>query len=191
VGFGWDQDDTGLYDLLAKNSVLFDIRLLGALDDAQLAAYAGVVLPASVTLTARDTELLRRYKENGGRIYVLGDGGDLSSEISRREALEKVRGLAPGRLSLTVQGPPHVLGNLTRLGSGKALAIHLLNYGGAPVSGVQVRVHLDREFASLAGARPRLLTPDADTAGIAAHRGGQTVEFTLGSLDTYGVVVLE
>jgi hypothetical protein len=209
VGFGWDQDDTGIYDLLAKNSVLFDIRLLSVLDQSQLASYAGVVLPASVALTARDTDMLRRYKDNGGKIFVLGDGKERASlgtivsddavfetlrasEESRREILERVRGLAPGRLLLTVKGAPHVLGNITRLGSGKRLAIHLLNYDPAPVSGVRVRVDLDREFGSLGSVQPRLVTPDSRTAGITAvRRNGSAIEFTLQSLDTYGVAILE
>jgi hypothetical protein len=208
VNFGWDRDNTGLYDLLANHSVLFDIRLLTALDDSQLASYAGVVLPASVTLTARDAEMLLRYKENGGKIYILGSSAFaavgavqssdavfdtlLSREDSRREVLEKVRGLAAGRFSLTVAGAPHVLGNLTRLGSGKALAIHLLNYDAAPAAGVRVRVDLDPQFGSLSGDQPRLVTPDAGTSGIAnVRRSGSTIEFALDSLDTYGVVVLK
>ncbi len=91
-----------------------------------------------------------------------------------------------------MEGAPHVLGNLTRLGSGKALAVHLLNYAPEPVSGVLVRVNLDREFGSLAGAQPRLLTPDSKTGAVVGMRRSRSaVEFTLQTLDTYGVVLLE
>jgi hypothetical protein len=55
-----------------------------------------------------------------------------------------------------------------------------------------VRVNLDQEFGSLAGAEPRLLTPDSGTAGLTAlQRTNSTFEFSLGTLKTYGVVGLE
>jgi hypothetical protein len=209
VSFGWDHDDTGLYDLLAKNSVLFDLRLLTVLEESQLGSYAAVVLPASVELTPWQTEMLRRYKSKGGRIYVLGSEGERASlatvsspdavfrdlpgsAASQKEILEKLRSLAPDALSLSVAGAPHVLGNITRLGSKKGLAIHLLNYAPAPVSGVRVRVNLDQEFRPLAGAQPRLVTPDGATGGIGPlRRASSAVEFTLNILDNYAVVVLE
>ena len=195
IQFGWDRDETGLYDLLAKGSVLHDIRLVDALEEKQLAAYAGVVVPAFVTPSARLTAMLERFRKNGGKVAAL-DGALLgrleTSEAARREVLETVRGLAPDRLGLAVEGAPHALGNITRLGSGKGLAVHLLNYAPEAASGVRVRVNLGREFASLKGARPRLVTPDASTAGFAvAPGGGSAVEFTIQVLDTYGIVVIE
>ena len=195
IEFGWDKDETGLYDLLAKNSVLHDIRLINALEEEQLAAYAGVVVPAFVTPTPAEAAMLARFEKNGGKVCAL-ESAVLdalgSREAVRREVLEKVRALAPGRLALTVEGAPHVLGNLTRLGSRKGLAVHLLNYAPEGASGVRVRLNLDREFAGLAGAQPRLLTPDAGTSGVGSvRRSGSVVEFTLKNLDTYGIVVLE
>lgn len=186
IRFDWDRDDTGLYDLLARNSVLHDIRLITAVDEQQLASYTGVVLPAFVAPTARETAMLERYKAKGGRILVL------PSEASPREVLEKVRLLGQGRVWLSVEGAPNVLGNLTRPGGRKALAIHLLHYAPEPASGVRVRVNLGREFVSLANAQPRLLSPDAKTAGITAvRRDGSGIEFVLETLDTYGILLLE
>ena len=45
-----------------------------------------------------------------------------TNEAARREVLERVRGLAPDRIGLAVEGAPHVLGNVTRLGSRNGLA---------------------------------------------------------------------
>ena len=130
--------------------------------------------------------MLARYQEKGGKVLML------EADVSPQEAVKRIRGFVPGSLSLAVAGAPYVLGNVTRLGTRKALAIHLLNYAAEPVSGIRVRVNLDREFASLAGAQPRLLTPDPRTSGIAAVRwNGSAIEFALKSLDTYGIVILE
>ena len=195
IQFGWDKDQTGLYDLLAKHSVLHDIRLVDALEEEQLAAYAGVVVPAFLDSSARLTDMLKRFRKNGGKVVTLSEGlleSLETNEAARREVLEKVRGLAPDRIGLAVEGAPHVLGNVTRLGSRNGLAVHLLNYAPEAASGLRVRVNLGREFASLAGMRPRLLTPDSQTTGLAAAQSGaSTVEFQIQSLDTYGVVVIE
>ncbi len=195
IQFGWDKDQTGLYDLLAKHSVLHDIRLVDALEEKQLAAYAGVVVPAFLDSSARLTDMLKRFRKNGGKVVTLSEAlleSLETNEAARREVLERVRGLAPDRIGLAVEGAPHVLGNVTRLGSRKGIAIHLLNYAPEAASGVRVRVNLDREFASLADTLPRLLTPDSQTEGLAAVRSGvSTVEFQIQNLDTYGVVVIE
>jgi hypothetical protein len=186
IRFDWPTDNTGLYDLLAKNSVLHDIRLITAADEAELASYAGVVVPAFVAPTPEETALLARYRARGGKVLELPAG------VPPREILTKVRALAPDGMALAVEGPPHVLGNVTRIGARKALAIHVLNYNPEPVSGVRVHLRLDRDSASLAGAHPRLVTPDAQTAGIAdVRRNGSEIEFVIQKLDTYGVVVLE
>ncbi|HSB15199.1 MAG TPA: hypothetical protein VLE22_12130 [Bryobacteraceae bacterium] len=195
IQFGWDKDETGLYDLLASNSVLHDIRLVDALEGKQLAAYAGVVVPPFVESSARLTDVLKRFRTNGGKVVTLSETLIESletNESARREVLEKVRGLAPARIGLAVEGVPHVLGNITRLGSRRALAVHLLNYAPEAASGVRVRVNLGREFALLAGAQPRLLTPDLQTEGlVTARSGASTVEFQIQNLDTYGVIVIE
>lgn len=182
----WPTDNTGLYDLLGKNSVLHDIRLITAVDEAQLAPYAGVVLPAFVARTAEESAMLARYRAKGGKVLELPAG------MPPQEILSKVRALAPDGMALAVEGAPHVLGNVTRIGAGKAFAIHVLNYNPEPVSGVRIRLRLDRDSASLAGAHPRLITPDAQTAEIAdVRRNRAEIEFTIHKLDTYGVVVLE
>lgn len=130
--------------------------------------------------------MLAGYKERGGKVLTL------PGNISPAEAVAQIRGFVPGALSLAVEGAPHVLGNVSRLGGRKALAIHLLNYGSEPVSGVHIRMNLDREFGSLTGVQPRLVTPDSGTATIAAVKwNGSAIEFVVKSLDTYGIVVLE
>ena len=171
VSFTWDREDSGIYDLLAQNSILFDIR------PAQEAfRYAAVIVPPNAGSIAAP---------QGANVYVPAAG------TPAPEILARVRALAPDALSLSVEGAPHVLGNITRLGSGKAIAVHLLNYGPDAVSGIRVRVHLDRESAALAGTTPRLLTPDrAGAAGVRTRRTDSGIEFTIDKLDAYSVVTL-
>lgn len=178
ISFTWDREESGLIEALARRSVLFDVRQPGALDDEQLRAYRAVVVGTGMEMPPA----LGRYQERGGKVYTAARGD--------ARTVEEIAALAAGAPALAVEGAPYVLGNVTRLGN--ALAVHLLNYAPAAVSGVRVRLNVGREFAALAGAEPRLYTPDSATGGLAGvRRNGSAVEFTLGRLDTYGVVVLK
>jgi hypothetical protein len=178
IGFGWDRDDSGLYDALARDSVLYDVLLAGHFDEARLKRYAGIVAPPFVT---PDAAVLDRYRASGGKVYAPPAG------VGAAEYVAEVRKLAAGGVEIRVDGAPHVLANVTRLGSRKALAVHLLNYAPEPAARVRVRLSPGREFASLAGARPRLVTPDEGAAGVT----GSARDFTLKSLDTYAVLIVE
>jgi hypothetical protein len=172
VTFTWDRDDSGLYDLLAKNSILFDIR-----PAREALHYAAVVIPPSAGSIPIP---------HGARVYSPRAGA------AADEILAGVRALVPEALSVSIEDAPRVLANLTRLGSGKGLALHLLNYAPGAVSAVRVRVHLDREFAPLAKATPRVFTPDRAAQGaVRAHRTNLAIEFSLDKLDVYSVVTLE
>ena len=85
-----------------------------------------------------------------------------------------------------------MLANVSRLGAGKGLAIHLLNYDSEPVSNVKVRLRLDSEFSALASRQPKLFTPDAATVKAARlERAGSELVITLERLDVYAVLTLE
>jgi hypothetical protein len=177
ISFGWDREGSGLFDALSRNSVLYDIRLASMLDRDLLRAYQAVVVPAGVELTAA----LREYQAGGGKIYTAND--------SEPSTIAAIRALTPDAPSLAIEGGPHVLGNITRLGSGRGLAVHLLNYDADAVSGLRVRVNLGKEFSGLAAA-PEVVTPDG--AGAVSHvtRSGTDLQFTLDQLDVYSIVVL-
>jgi hypothetical protein len=177
VSFAWEREETGLFDALSRNSVLHDIRLASTLDRDLLRAYQAVVIPAGVELTPA----LHEYEDSGGKIYI-APAADLRTVAA-------IRALTPDAPSLTIEGAPYVLGNITRLGSDNVLAIHLLNYAPEPVSGLRVRVNLGKEFSGLAAA-PRVVTPDGPGAISGVNRTGTTVQFTLDQLDIYTVVVL-
>ncbi len=177
ISFGWDRDETGLFDALSRNTVLYDIRLASMFDRDLLHRYQAVVVPSGLELTPA----LREYQANGGKIYT-ATGSD-------QNTIAAIRKLTPNAPSLAIEGAPHVLGNMTRLGSGRGLAIHLLNYDAEPVSGVRVQVNLGKEFSGLA-ASPEVLTPDDTCAISQVSRTGATLQFTLPKLDTYSVVLL-
>jgi len=177
VSFTWERDETGLFDLLSRNSVLYDIRLASALDRDRLRAYQAVVVPPGVELTPALVE----YQSGGGKLYRVPHADE--------NAIAEIRALTAGAPSLAIEGAPRVVGNITRLGSDKGLAVHLLNYDSEPVSGLRVRVNPGKQFSGLA-VDPRVMTPDRQGAVTRITRTGTGIEFTLDRLDIYTVVVL-
>jgi hypothetical protein len=177
VSFGWDREKSGLLDELSRHSVLYDIRLASLLDRDQLRRYQAVVVPPGLEIT----QALREYQDQGGKVYT--------AARADQSTIAEIRALSPGAPSLAIEGAPYVLGNITRPGSGKSLAIHLLNYAPDPLAGVQVRVDLGKQFSSLIG-NPQVFTPDRAVTLAKVNRKGTALEFTLDRLDTYAVVVL-
>jgi hypothetical protein len=171
LSFTWDREDVALYDLLAKNNILFDIR-----PAEEAFRYPAVIIPSS-----------------SGKISVPGGTKAYApaADTPAGEILTRVRALAPDALSISVEGAPHVAANVTRLGSGKGLAIHLLNYDPAPVSNLKVTLRLDKEFAALARREPQTFTPDAARPAVTVKHAGQNLELAIDKLDIYTVLTLE
>ena len=165
LSFGWDREGSSLYDSLARQSALWGFCSGEACLDP---GYRVLIVPRGTELTPAQKSIVARKGA-----AVLTD-------------LEGIRALDAPHLS--IEGAPYVMGVVNRLGSGRGLTIHLLNYAASPVSGLKIRLKPGKEFAALAEASPRLVTPDAQTAGLAKTN---PAEFTLKTLDTYGVIVLE
>jgi hypothetical protein len=176
TSFAWDREDTGLLDALSRHSVLYDIRPPFALDSEQLKSYQAVVVPTGVPVPAA----LAEYKNRGGKVYTAASADD--------RTIAEISALTPRAPSLSIEGAPYVLGNVTRPGSGKRLAVHLLNYAPEAVSKVQVRVNLGAGFGGLTSS-PVVFTPDGSGTVSNVKRTGSVVEFTLDRLDIYTVVV--
>lgn len=171
VTFTWDREDSGLYDLLAKNSILFDIR-----PASEAVRYPAVIVPPSAGSIAIPP---------GVRAYAPAAG------TPPEEVLARVRALLPDSLSVAVEGAPYVAANLTRLGSGRGLALHLLNYAPQPAVNFKVRVHLDREFEPLSKEDLRVASPDGSPRSMRVLRRGPDLEITLDAVDVYSVLILE
>jgi len=177
-GFTWDKGDTSFYDLLSKRSVPYKIRLLGAVNDAQLDEHRVIVVPHSTVLAPADEEMLARYKRRGGRVVTF-------DEEVPADAITRIRAANAGAAWIEIDGAPHVLATLWSLDGGKRLAVHVLNYDQQPVNNVRVKL------SGIKHSTPRLFTPDKETRGPEGVKSSAGhIEFVLPRLDTYAVVVL-
>lgn len=196
-------------DFLARNNVLGDFKLASQVTKKDLAAYQGVIVPSAMVLSAERQELIRDYRNAGGKVAFLtetSNASGLNAEIlppspghsskdksAEEQTLAEILSLAPDATHLELEKTAsHVLANLTSVREGEALVIHLLNYDQTPSGELKLKLVLGKESQKLAGRKPALLSPDSPNATLQQLQWqGSTLQATIHSIDTYSVIVLQ
>lgn len=196
-------------DFLAKNSVLGDFKVASRISSKELAAYRGVIVPTYTSLSAEQKEMIRDYQKNGGRVSIFAETsaatgldaeilppsgkGPLQGKSAEEQVLAEINSLAPDATHVKVEhGASQVLANVTAARNGTALVIHVLNYGQTPIRELKLKLIVGKQFQTLVGRRPSLLSPDTKSASFGKVQWkGPALEATLPSVDSYSVVVLQ
>lgn len=196
-------------DFLAKNSVLGDFKLASRISGKELAAYHGVIVPAYASLSAEQKELIRDYQNNGGKVSIFSEttddaglnagilapsgNGPIKDKSVERQVLAEINSLAPDATHVELENAAApVLANVTSIREGKALIIHVLNYGQMPVGELKLKFTVGKQFQSLVGRKPILFSPDIKNEGIQKMLWRKsTLEVDLPTVDSYSVVVLQ
>jgi len=206
--FDWPGGATRL-DFLAKNSVLGDFRLASRITKKDLAAYRGVIVPACASLSAEQREMIHDYQNSGGKVSIFAETsaatglnaeilppsekGPLKNKSAEEQVLAEINSLAPDATHVELENANSpVLANVTSVHNGRALVIHVLNYGQTPVGELKLRLIVGKQFQTLVGRRPSLFSPDTKSAALQKVQWkGSTLETTLPSVDSYSVVVVQ
>ena len=206
--FDWPGDAKRL-DFLAKNSVLGDFRFASRVAKKELAAYRGVIVPAYASLSAEQKEMIHDYQNSGGKVSIFAETsaatglngeilrpsekGPMTGDSAEAQVLAEINSLAPDATHVELENAAsHVLANVTSVRDGRALIIHVLNYGQTPVGELKLKLILGKEFQTLVGRKPSLFSPDTKSAAFQKVQWkGSTLETTLPSVDSYSVVVVQ
>ncbi len=206
TGFAWGKDT--LLDFLSRHSVLYAIKVAQNVNARELEAYHGVIVPSYEALTADEKQTVRDYAARGGKVYAFAQPSDLngpnvevsapglehsfeSDTAAQKEVQAKIAALTSNTTRVELKTHAHVLANVTSLGNGHELVLHILNYDATPAGRVQVRLSLGRKFAGLTGGRLALYSPDKNAGALEDERWrGGDVEVTLPSLNVYSVIAL-
>jgi hypothetical protein len=206
--FDWPGGATRL-DFLSKNNVLGDFKVASRITKKELAAYRGIIVPAYASLSAEQKAMIRDYQSSGGKVSVFAETSAATglnaailppsnqSPVKEKSAevqvLAEIKSLAPDATQVELENADqHVLANVTSVHDGRALVIHVLNYGQTPVGELKLKLILGKEFQTLVGRRPSVFSPDTKSAGFRKMQWkGSTLEATLPSVDTYYVVVMQ
>lgn len=206
--FDWPGGATRL-DFLAENCVLGDFRVASRTTEKELAAYRGVIVPAYASLSAEQKAMIHDYQNSGGKVSIFaetpaatglnaeilppGEKGPMKDRSAEAQVLAEINSLAPDATHVELENTAsHVLANVTSVRHGRALVVHVLNYGQTPVGELKLKVTVGKQFQALVGRKPYLLSPDTRSAAFRKVQWkGSTLETTLPSVDSYSVVVLQ
>ena len=196
-------------DFLARNSVLGDFKFASRTSSKELATYQGIIVPAYASLTAAQKELIHDYQNNGGKVSIFteppaeagldagllapSEKGSPKDKPVEAQVLAEINALAPDATHVELEsGASPVLANVTSVREGRALVLHVLNYGQAPVGELKLKLTMGKQFQALVGRKPTLFSPDMrDTAFQKVKWKNSTLEATLPSVDSYSVVVVQ
>jgi hypothetical protein len=196
-------------DFLAENSVLCDFKVAGHITKEDLAAYRSLIVPAYMSLSEAEKQMIRDYQNGGGKVFIFAETpaeSGLNAEIlppsdqtamkdkpAETQVLAELNALAPDATHIELEnaGAP-VLANVTSVHDGQALVIHVLNYGQTPVRDLKLKLSVGKQFPTLVGRKPSLFSPDAKNAAFQKVQWkGSTLEATLPIVDSYSVVVVQ
>ena len=209
-----------LLDMLATENLLFELVPIEYLNGQEaVAKYDLVILPGIENLSDEQVKLLASFCGNGGKLLGIApvathdenydprpepamteilNGGDnaffaepidklLADESLKAKLVETIKTLA-GRplIEVGVTGP--VVGNLMSTTDRKTRVLHLVNYSREKIAGLRVRMN----GVAAEEEQVRVLSPDDVKTQISDfRRDAAGVEFTLGELYIYSLVVIE
>jgi hypothetical protein len=206
--FDWPGDAKRL-DFLAKNSVLGDFRFASRITKKELATYRGVIVPAYASLSAEQKDMIHDYQNSGGKVSIFAETsaatglngeilrptekGPMTDKSAEAQILAEINSLAPAATHVELENVAlHVLANVTSVRNGRALVIHVLNYGQTPVGELKLKLVVGKEFQTLVGRKPSLFSPDTKSEAFGKVQWeGSTLEATIRSVDSYSVVVVQ
>ena len=147
-----------------------------------------LVMPADLReLSAEQKARLDRFTAGGG-VIVRGRKSESGTKIAAR-----AEAAAEGpRVTINLEPPGYVLGQLTCKPDGRTLILHLLNYDQlAPAENVKVRLDLSAFAPDLSRWEMKVFSPDTaqpQFSGLSIH--GSVGDFTVRRIEHYTVVTL-
>jgi hypothetical protein len=178
-----------LADEFLKQSVFFETKVLAHLDKGvPLNRFKVLVMPADLReLSAEQKARLDRFTASGG-VIVRGRKSESGTKIAAR-----AEAAAEGpRVTINLEPPGYVLGQLTCKPDGRTLILHLLNYDQlAPAENVKVRLDLSAFAPDLSRWEMKVFSPDTaqpQFSSLSIH--GSVGDFTVRRIEHYTVMTL-
>jgi Glycosyl hydrolase family 66 len=205
-------DSSGGVDLLnglAARNVLFDVIYQRELTPEMLKRYSEVAVLTADTVSDKSLAVLENYVRDGGTLFVAGQSAsrdqqgrarprppffgeklgkgkcEYSEQIPAVDELARDLQRHEKSNAPAIDAPAGVVYNAVAQPVSHRVIVHLLNYGGDPVTGI--RINLKQKYRSA-----MLLSPDfSQDAAVAIHQkpsGGG--EITVPRLKIYSMLVL-
>ena len=194
-----------LYNAMVEMNIMYDVLLLPRITPSMLANYEVIIVPDLPWVEEDQLKALKSYKENGGKIYVMGSQKNLQdmasiyspAYICHETATEKVRmefidnlgKLLPNRM-LKLGKSEYVMANIVKKRGTERVIIHFLNYLDK-VGELKVSLNLEGVVDTINKEKINFYSPDhAENKLKSIEVNGNNIEFTISDLEVYDMVVI-
>jgi hypothetical protein len=164
-----------------------------------------IIVPDIPWIDKEQLAAVRAYKEQGGKVYVMGSCEDLQELATintpasychdtqkdhvRKEFLSRLNELLPQRI-IQMDNVEYVLVNVVQKTNSNQVIIHMVNYLNS-VKDIRVSVNLEGIVKDIDARKIRIYSPD----GVPGRLGGvvvsdNQVEFVIPELQIYDMIVI-
>jgi len=194
-----------IYKALVEMNIMYDVLLLPRITSNILAKYETIIIPDIPWIDINQLNILKDYKNSGGKIYTIGSTEELRklasvyspssiiNEIEKKEIREKflhsLRNLS-GNSLIILENADYVIANIVKKRETDRIILHFVNYS-QPVKNLKIKINLEGFVNTIKKESVSLLSPD-DVGKIVNNIfvEGNKMEFTIPELDIYDIVII-
>ena len=195
-----------LYNTLAEMNVMYEVILLHRLNDIEmLNKYKTLILPNIQWVEKDVVELIKKFKENGGKIITIGSAeelrnladvqiptsifNELNDDEGRKNLVSKISEVTGSKI-ISIESPSeYIAGNIVNKRGTNRYILHFVNYN-TPVKDVKVNVDLSNIVNGIKENSIQLFTPDKiNNKELQNVKYDNTkLSFTMPELNIYNIV---
>jgi len=196
-----------LYNTLAEMSVMYDIILLHRLNNIEMIKkYKTLIIPDVQWVEQDVVELLKQFKEMGGKVITIGSSKKLSNiadvEIptsiinelnkvgGRTKLLNRIGEVTGSKIISILSESPYIAANIVHKRGTNKYLLHFVNYN-EPVKNVRIKVDLNNIAGSIEENSLKVYSPDIGNTELKNVKiENNIVSFTISELKIYNIVEL-
>ncbi|MFO7447881.1 MAG: hypothetical protein R6W90_16075, partial [Ignavibacteriaceae bacterium] len=194
-----------LYNTLAEMNVMYEIVLLHRLNNVEiLKKYKTLVLPDIQWIDKNTIELIKQFKESGGKVITIGSTKELSdmadvrmpigtlkeldSGEGRKNLVNKITELTGSQIISVGSGSEYIAGNIVHKQGTDRYFLHFVNYN-EPLKNVKINVDLKNIADVIKENSLKLYTPDKTSTELKDVRyENDKLSFTMSELNIYNIL---
>jgi hypothetical protein len=197
-----------LYNTLAEMNVMYEVILLHNLNNIEsLDRYKTLIFPNIPWVSKDVIELIKMFKENGGKIITIGSAEELRNlsdvqiptsifsqlddDEGRNNLVSKISEVTGSKIISIESGSEYIVGNIVQKRGTNRYLLHFVNYN-KPVKNVKVKVDLNSIVDGIEENSLKIITPDKISTELTDVKyDSNKLEFTMSELKIYNVVEFE
>jgi hypothetical protein len=194
-----------LYNALVEMNIMYDVLLLPRITKQMLANYELLIVPDIPWIEEDQLKAIIDYKENGGKIYVMGSHKNLqdiatinspaylchqtTKEKVRMEFIDNLNKLLPNRI-IKLSDSEFILANVVKKKGTKQVIVHFVNYSDK-IEKLKVNLNLEGVVDTISEDNIKFYSPDHAVNKLhSIDVNDKIIEFILSDLEIYDIVVI-